>query len=53
MSLDRSLKLKDKLAGTRSVMKRSERIAKLTTDKRLDPKKDAALGLPKTKLAAK
>lgn len=53
MSLDPSLKSKDKLAGTRSVMKRAERIAKLSTDKRLDPKKDAALGLPKTKLASK
>ncbi|MBX3323973.1 MAG: small basic protein [Phycisphaeraceae bacterium] len=49
MSLDSSLKTKNSLAGVRSVMKRSERIAKLAADKRFDPKKDHALGLPKTK----
>ncbi len=53
MSLDPSLKTKDKLAGVRSVMKRAERIAKLSNDKRFDPKKDAALGLPKTKPVSK
>lgn len=49
MSLDPSLKSKNKLAGVRSVMTRAERVAKLKTDKRLDLSKDPALGLPKTK----
>ncbi|HRQ71464.1 MAG: small basic protein [Phycisphaerales bacterium] len=48
MSMDRSLKTKGNLAGKRSVMKRSERIAKMQADKKFDPKKDKALGLPKT-----
>jgi len=48
MSLDRSLTLSSKLGGKRSVMKRSERIAKLIADKRLDPASPKALGLPKT-----
>lgn len=53
MSLDPSLKSKNKLAGVRSVMTRAERITKLTGDKRLDMSKDAALGLPKTKPVTK
>lgn len=48
MSLDRSLKVSSNMAGKRSVLKRDERIAKLITDKRFDPKKDKALGLAKT-----
>jgi len=48
MSLDRSLKVSSKMAGKRSVMKRSERIAKMIADKKYDPSKDKALGLPKT-----
>jgi small basic protein (TIGR04137 family) len=52
MSLDRSLKTGGKLASKRSVMKREERIAKLTEDKKFDPKAGKPLGLPKT-LAAK
>lgn len=50
MSLDRSLKTKGKLEGVRSVMTRAERIAKLTEDKKFDPKKSSPLGLPKTLL---
>jgi small basic protein (TIGR04137 family) len=50
MSLDRSLKTKGKLAGRRSVMTRAERVQALKADKRLDPKRDSALGLPKTKV---
>lgn len=50
MSLDRSLKVSAQMAGKRSVMKRSERIAKMITDKKYDPAKDKALGLPKTLL---
>ena len=48
MSLDRSLKTSGKLAAKRSVLTRTERIAKMTEDKKFDPKKDKALGLPKT-----
>lgn len=49
MSLDRSLKTKGKLSEKRTVMTRSERIAKLLEKSALDPKKDGALHLPKTK----
>lgn len=50
MSIDRSLKIKGNLQGKRSVMRRAERVKALKADKRLDPKTDAALGLPKTKV---
>lgn len=50
MSIDRSLKTEGNLTTKRSVMKRGERIAALKDDKRFDPKKDSALGLPKTKV---
>jgi len=50
MSLDRSLKTKGKLSGTRSVMTRAERVLVLAADKRLDLKKGKVLGLPKTKV---
>ena len=49
MSVDRSLKTAGNLQAKRSVMSRAERVAKLVEDKRLDPKKDGALRLPKTK----
>ena len=48
MSVDRSLKVSTTGAGKRSVMTRTERIAKLAADKKFDPKKDKALGLAKT-----
>lgn len=48
MSLDRSLRTGGSLSSKRSVMTRGERIAKLTADKRFDPKKNKPLGLPKT-----
>lgn len=48
MSRDPSLKVSAKMGGKRSVMKRDERIAKMTLDKRFDSKKDKALGIPKT-----
>lgn len=51
MSLDRSLKTGGKLASKRSVMKRDERIAKMVADRKLDPAKDGALGIPKTLIA--
>lgn len=50
MSLDRSLKTKGSLTGKRSVMTRAERVSALTANKRFDPKKSPALGLPKTKV---
>jgi small basic protein (TIGR04137 family) len=53
MSLDPSLKLKNKLAGVRNVMTRAERMERLSKDKRFDPKRDSVLGLPKTKRVEK
>jgi small basic protein (TIGR04137 family) len=50
MSLDRSLKLSSNMAGKRSVMTRTERVAKMTADKKFDAKKDKVLGIPKTLL---
>lgn len=49
MSLDNSLKTKGNLSGKRNVLTRPERIKKLVEDKKLDLKKDRALGLPKTR----
>ncbi len=48
MSVSRSLKMTTSMAGKRSVMTRAERIQKLLADKKFDPKKDKALGIPKT-----
>lgn len=48
MSLDPSLKSKGNLAGKRSVLTRAERVAKLATDKKIDVRKQGALGLRKT-----
>ena len=48
MSLDSSLKIKGGLTGKRSVLTRAERVAKLAKDKKIDTKKDGALGLAKT-----
>ena len=50
MSLDSSLKTKGNLTGKRPVMTRAERIEALKDEKKFDPKKDSALGLPKTKV---
>lgn len=50
MSLDSSLRISKNTSGKRSVMTRGERIAKMTFDKKLDPKKDRVLGIPKTLL---
>lgn len=49
MSLNRSLKSKGKLSVVRTVLTRPERIAKMKANKTFDPKKDTALGLPKTR----
>lgn len=48
MSLDRSLKTKGNLSGTRSVMTRAERVDLLKSKGDLDPQKDKVLHLRKT-----
>lgn len=48
MSIDRSLRTSGKLTTKRSVMTRTERISKMIEDKKMDPAKKRALGLPKT-----
>jgi len=50
MSIDTSLKIKGALQGKRNVLTRAERVAKMIADKKFDPKKDSALGLPKTRV---
>lgn len=49
MSIHPSLRGVDTLVGERSVLTRTERIQKLAHDKKLDPEKDSALGLPKVR----
>lgn len=49
MSLDSSLKTKGGLAGKRSVLTRSERVAKMAADKKINTAKDGALSLRKTR----
>lgn len=49
MSMDRSLKVKAGMAGVRSVHTRAERIDKMQSDKKFDPKKSSPIGLPKTR----
>ncbi len=50
MSLDRTLKTHGGLAKHRSVLTRTERIARLTDEDKFDPENDSPLGLPKTKV---
>ncbi|MDP6547149.1 MAG: small basic protein [Phycisphaerae bacterium] len=50
MSLDRTLRLKGALSGSRSVLTRAERIARLVTEGKFDPESDNPLGLPKVKV---
>jgi len=50
MSLDRTLKLSGALSGSRSVLTRAERIARLTDEGAFDPESDSPLGLPKVKV---
>jgi small basic protein (TIGR04137 family) len=50
MSLDRTLKLRGALSGSRSVLTRAERIARLTDEGKFDPETDNPLGLPKVKV---
>jgi len=53
MSLDRSLKISGGTAKVRSVLSRAERVAKMTTDKKIDTAKHGALGIPKTRVPKK
>ena len=50
MSLDRTLKLKGALRGSRSVLSRTERITRLANEGKFDPEKGNPLGLPKVKV---
>ena len=50
MSLDPSLKTRGGMVQARSVLTRAERMAKLTELKKMDPKNQKALGLPKTRV---
>ena len=50
MTLDRTLKQHGGLARTRSVLTRTERIARLIEEDKFDPETDSPLGLPKTKV---
>ena len=50
MSLDRTLKLSGALSGSRSVLTRAERIARLANEGKFDPESDNPLGLPKVKV---
>ena len=50
MSMDRTLKTHGGLGKNRSVLKRAERIARLTDEGKFDPEEDSPFGLPKTKV---
>ena len=50
MTLDRTLKQHGGLVRTRSVLTRTERIARLTEEEKFDPEADSPLGLPKTRI---
>ena len=50
MTLDRTLKTRGGLAGSRSVLTRTERITRLMDEDKFDPEKDSPLGLAKTRV---
>lgn len=50
MTIDNSLKVKRGGISTRSVLKRSERIAQLRSQGRFDDQTDSPVHLPKTKV---
>ncbi len=50
MTMDRTLKIHGRLARTRSVQTRAERIADLIDEGKFDPDTDSPLGLPKVKV---
>lgn len=51
MTMDRSLKNSGGLKGSRSVLTRDERIAKMVEEGNFDEEKDSPLGLPKLRVA--
>lgn len=50
MTMDRTLKTRGALFGTRSVLSRAERITKLIEEGNFDPAKDCPMGLPKVRV---
>ena len=52
MSLDSSLKIKNKLAGTKSVLTRAERLAKMQEEGTFNAEEDSPFGLPKYRVMA-
>jgi small basic protein (TIGR04137 family) len=50
MTLDRTLKQHGGVARARSVLTRTERIARLIDEEKFDSETDSPLGLPKTKV---
>lgn len=50
MTMDRSLKSLSGLKGSRSVLTRAERIAKMQDESRFDPEKSSPFGLPKLRV---
>jgi len=50
MTMDRTLRTRGGIGGTRSVMSRAERIQHLIDEGTFDPEKDSPLGLPKIKI---
>ncbi|MGA2266076.1 MAG: small basic protein [Phycisphaerae bacterium] len=50
MTMDRTLKSHGGLAGSRSVLSRSQRIALLTDEGKFDPTVNSPLGLPKVRV---
>ena len=51
MTMDRSLKNRGGLKGSRSVLTRDERIAKMMEEGNFDEDKDSPMGLPKLRIA--
>ncbi len=50
MTMDRTLKTHGRLTGSRAVLSRAERIAKLIDEGKFDPATDSPLGLPKVRV---
>ncbi len=50
MTMDRTLKTRGGMAHTRSVLTRTERIAKLLEDGKFNPEANSPLGLPKVRV---
>ncbi len=50
MSVDRTLHVKSGIAAKRNVLRRAERIAKMTEEGTFDPETDSPLGMRKTRV---